>query len=191
MGQPPLTVKRWKRAEYERLVDLGVFAGDPVELIGGHLIVAEPQNSPHATAVGAADDALRAVLPPGFIVRAQMPISLDEDSAPEPDLAIVSGRRADYGQGHPTRAMLVIEVADSSLPFDRRDKGSLYARARIAEYWIVNLSDRVLEVYRDPAPDPAAPHGWRYRAMSGLRPPATVAPMALPLAQVRVGDLLG
>jgi Uma2 family endonuclease len=87
--------------------------------------------------------------------------------------------------------VLVIEVADSSLPFDRRDKGSLYARARIAEYWIVNLSDRVLEVYRDPAPDPAAPHGWRYRAMSGLRPPATVAPMALPLAQVRVGDLLG
>lgn len=191
MGQPPLTVKRWKRAEYERLVDLGVFEGDPVELIGGYLIVAEPQNSPHATAVGAADDALRAVLPPGFIVRAQMPISLDEDSAPEPDLAIVSGRRADYGQGHPTRAVLVIEVADSSLPFDRRDKGSLYARARIAEYWIVNLSDRVLEVYRDPAPDPAAPHGWRYRAMSGLRPPATVAPMALPLAQVRVGDLLG
>ena len=97
MAQPPLTVKRWRRAEYERLVDLGVFADDPVELIGGHLIVAEPQNSPHATAVGAADDALRAMLPPGFIVRAQMPISLDDESEPEPDLAVVSGRRADYG----------------------------------------------------------------------------------------------
>ena len=191
MGQPPLTVKRWKRAEYERLVDLGVFAGDPVELIGGHLIVAEPQNSPHATAVGAADDALRAALPPGFIVRAQMPISLDDESAPEPDLAVVSGRRADYGQGHPTRAVLVVEVADSSLHFDRRDKGSLYARARIAEYWIVNLIDRLLEVYRDPEPDPTAPHGWSYRAVSRLAPPALVAPMAIPSAEVRVGDLLG
>lgn len=112
-SRPPLTVKRWKRAEYERLVDLGVFEGDPVELIGGYLIVAEPQNSSHATALGAADDALRAVLPPGLIVRAQMPISLDDESAPEPDLAVVSGGRA-----------------DSSLHFDRREKGSLYARAR-------------------------------------------------------------
>lgn len=191
MGQPPLTVKRWKRAEYERLVDLGVFAGDPVELIGGHLIVAEPQNSPHATAVGAADDALRAALPMGFIVRAQMPISLDEDSAPEPDLAVVRGRRGDYSQEHPTRAVLVIEVADSSLHFDRREKGSLYARARIAEYWIVNLIDRVLEVYRAPEPDPTAPHGWRYRAVFRLAPPAMVAPVALPPAQIRVGDLVG
>jgi Uma2 family endonuclease len=191
VGQPPLTVKRWKRAEYERLVDLGVFAGDPVELIGGHLIIAEPQNSPHATALGAADDALRAVLPPGFIVRAQMPMALDDDSAPEPDLAVVSGRRADYGQGHPTRAVLVVEVGDSSLQFDRRDKGSLYARARIAEYWIVNLIDRVLEVYRDPEPDPTAPHGWGYRSVSRLTAEALVAPAALPAAQVRVADLLG
>jgi Uma2 family endonuclease len=191
VGQSPLTVKRWKRAEYERLVDLGVFEGDPVELIGGHLIVAEPQNSPHATAVGAADDALRAVLPPGFIVRAQMPMALDDESAPEPDLAVVAGRRADYGQGHPARAVLVVEVADSSLQFDRRDKGSLYARARIAEYWIVNLIDRVVEVHRDPAADSTAPHGWAYRSVSRLAPPAVVTLLALPSVQVRAGDLLG
>lgn len=190
MAQPPLPLKRWKRAEYERLVDLGAFEGDPVELIGGQLIVAEPQNSPHATAVGAADDALRAVLPPGFLVRAQMPMALDDESAPEPDLAVVSGRRADYRHGHPTRAVLVLEVADSSLHFDRHDKGSLYARARIAEYWIVNLIERVLEVYRDPEPDPAAPHGWSYRSVSRLAPPAVRALGALPSVQVQVGDLL-
>jgi Uma2 family endonuclease len=184
-----LTLRRWKQAS-ARLVDLGVFEGDPVELIGGQLIVAEPQNGPHATAVGAADDALRAVLPPGFFVRSQMPIDLDDESAPEPDLAVVPGRRVDYGHGHPTRAVLVVEVADSSLHFDRRDKGSLYARARIAEYWIVNLIDRVLEVYRDPEPDPVAPHGWGYRSVSRLASPAVVAPVALSLAQVRVGDLL-
>ncbi len=190
MAQLPLTLKRWRRVEYERLVDLGAFEGDPVELIGGQLIVAEPQNSPHATAVGAADDALRAALPPGFIVRAQMPVALDEDSSPEPDLAVVPGRRADYRRAHPTRAALVVEVADSSLQFDREEKGSLYARARIAEYWIVNLIDRVLEIYRDPAPDPAAPHGWRYRSASALAPPAVVTPVALPSARIRIADLV-
>ena len=190
MEQPPLSLRRWKRVEYERLVDLGVFERDPVELIGGQLIVAEPQNSPHATAVGAADDALRAALPPGFIVRAQMPVALDDESSPEPDLAVVSGRRADYQLAHPTRAALVVEVADSSLQFDRQEKGSLYARARISEYWIVNLIDRVLEIYRDPAPDPAAPHGWRYRSVATLASPSVVAPIALPTARIRIADLL-
>ena len=103
MTEPPLTLRRWKRVEYERLVDLGAFQYDPVELIGGHLVVAEPQGSRHATAVGAADDALRAILPPGWIVRAQMPVALDDESVPEPDLAVVAGVRADY-RGLPPRA---------------------------------------------------------------------------------------
>src|SRR5215470_1780304 len=124
MASAPLTLRRWTRVEYERLVDLGAFEGDPVELIGGQLYVAEPQNSPHATAAGAADDTLRAALPEGFIVRAQMPIALGDDSAPEPDLVVVPGRRADYRIAHPTSAALVIEVADSSLEFDRNEKGS-------------------------------------------------------------------
>jgi len=185
-----LTLKRWKRVEYERLVDLGVFDREPIELIGGQLIVAEPQNSPHATAVGAADDALRAALPPGFIVRAQMPVALDDESSPEPDLAVVPGRRADYRLAHPTRTALVVEVADSSLEFDRQEKGSLYARARIVEYWIVNLIDRVLEIHRDPAPDPTGPHGWRYRSVSVLAPPSVVTPVALPSARIRIADLV-
>ena len=183
-------LKRWKRVEYERLVDLGVFEGDPVELIGGQLIVAEPQNSPHATAVGAADDALRAVLPPGFIVRTQMPIALDDESVPEPDLAVVPGRRADYRRAHPTQAILVVEVADSSLRLDREEKGSLYARAQIGEYWIVNLVDRVLEIYRDPAPDPEAPHRWRYRSVVTMAPPAVIALAEFPTSLIQVADLL-
>src|SRR5256886_10465278 len=133
MTAPPLTLRRWKRVEYERLVDLGAFQHDPVELIGGHLVVAEPQGSRHATAVGAADDALRAILPPGWIVRAQMPVALDDESVPEPDLAVVAGVRADYRASHPARPALVLEVADSSLDLDREHKGSLYARARSEE----------------------------------------------------------
>jgi Uma2 family endonuclease len=190
MTQPPLTLRRWTRIEYEQLVDLGLFRGDPVELIGGQLVVAEPQGSWHATAVGAADDALRAALPPGWIVRAQMPVALDDESAPEPDVAVVSGSRADYRESHPRRPALAVEVADASLVFDRLHKGSLYARAGVQDYWIVNLIDRVLEVYREPGPDPTAPHGWRYRSVAMLAPPSVVVPLALPAAPIAVADLL-
>ena len=190
MKQTPLALRRWKRVEYERLVDLGVFEGDPVELIGGQLIVAEPQGSRHMTAVGLADDALRAVLPRGWIVRTQGPVALDDESAPEPDVAVVAGVRTDYQNAHPARPALVIEVADSSLAFDREHKGSLYARGGVQDYWIVNLRDRVLEVHRDPGADASAPYGWRYRSVQTLAPPSMVAPLALPAARIAVAGLL-
>lgn len=190
MTVPPLILKRWKRFEYEGLVDVGLFRSDPVELIGGQLVVAEPQGSYHATAVGAADDALRAILPAGWIVRAQMPLALDDESAPEPDLVVVPGIRAAYREAHPAHPALAVEVADTSLDFDRQHKGSLYARAGIQDYWIVNLIDRVLEVYRDPRPDPSAPYGWRYGSVQTLTPSAVVVPLALPSARLAVADLL-
>lgn len=114
-----------------------------------------------------------------------MPRALDEESAPEPDLAVVPGRRADYRARHPGRPVLVVEVADASLRFDRRD-----ARAGVPEYWIVNVIDRVLEVHRDPLPDPAATYGWRYRTLDRLDRGATVEPPALPGTRVAVADLL-
>lgn len=190
MAQTPLTLWRWTRTEYERLVDLGLFHGDPVELIGGQLVVAEPQGSYHATAVGVVDDALRAALPPGWIVRAQMPVALDDESVPEPDLAVVAGGRADYRHAHPARPALAVEVADSSLTFDREHKGSLYARAGVPDYWIVNLVDRALEIYRDPGPDPSAAYGWRYRSVEILSPPGVAVPLALPSTRLAVADLL-
>ena len=188
--QPPLTLRRWKRAEYERLVDLGAFEGDPIELIGGQLVVAEPQGAYHASAISAVDYSLRAVLPLGWMVRIQAPVSLDDESEPEPDLVVVRGLPADYRHSHPARPVLAVEVADSSLDFDRQHKGSLYARADIQDYWIVNLADRALEVYRDPGPDPAAAYGWRYRSAVTLTPPAVVVPLAFPASQIVVADLL-
>jgi Uma2 family endonuclease len=190
MGQIPLTLRRWQRAEYDRLVDLGMFQGEPIELIGGQLVVAEPQGAYHASAVTAVDYALRAVLPPGWIVRLQAPVSLDDESEPEPDLAVVPGRPGDYQDSHPTRPSLVIEVAESSVAFDREQKGSLYARAGITDYWLVNLADRVLEVYREPAPDASAAHGWRYGSVALLRSPAVVAPLAFADRPLAVADLL-
>ncbi len=190
MTQTPLTLRRWQRAEYERLVDLGVFQGEPIELIGGQLVVAEPQGAYHASAISAVDYALRALLPPGWMVRIQAPVSLDDESEPEPDLVVVPGLPADYRRSHPACPVLAVEVADSSLDFDRQHKGSLYARAGIQDYWIVNLVDCVLEVYRDPGPDPSAPHGWRYRSVATLTPPAVVVPLAFTSSQIAVADLL-
>jgi hypothetical protein len=82
MTQAPLTLRRWKRAEYDRLVDLGVFEGDPIELIGGQLIVAEPKGTYHTSALSIAEYALRAVLPPGWIVRTQAPVSSSRSPSP-------------------------------------------------------------------------------------------------------------
>jgi Uma2 family endonuclease len=186
MRQPALTIRRWTRAEYDRLVGLGMLDREPIELIGGQLLVAEPQGSYHAAGVGRAGDVLRAALPAGWLVRIQMPVALDDESEPEPDLAVVAGTWADYDAGHPSRPALVVEVAESSLVFDRVEKGSLYARAGIADYWIVNLVDRMLEVYREPAPDPGAPYGWRYLSGQRLGAAATVSALALPSVRVAV-----
>jgi Uma2 family endonuclease len=190
MKQSPLTPRRWGRVEYERLVDLGAFEHDSVELIGGQLIVAEPKGSEHANAVDMADDALRSALPAGWIVRVQNPLALDDESAPEPDLAVVRGPRANYRNAHPAHPALIIEVAESSLGFDRVAKGSLYARAGIVDYWIVNLVDRVVEVHRDPGADVTAPYGWRYVSLQRLRPPSVVTPLAVPAAPIPVAAFL-
>ena len=183
--------RRWTRAEYERLIEVGVFRpGDPVELLAGELVVSEPQGSEHYTAICLAEEALRAAFGPGWLVRPQGPVALDDESEPEPDLAVAPGTLRDYRREHPSRPVLVIEVAVSSLPLDRNEKSSLYARARLEDYWIVNLVDRALEVYRQPAPDPTAPYGWSYSSRQVLGPESSAAPLAAPDARVRVSDLL-
>ncbi len=191
MADIDVPLRRWTRVEYERLVECGFFQpADRIELIGGQLLVAEPQNSPHATAVGLAEDALRVVFARGWVVRGQAPIALDDESEPEPDVAVVPGTRRDYREGHPRRPVLALEVAESSLASDRRIKGSLYARAGIADYWIVNLVDHLVEVHRDPVPDSAAAYGWVYRSVEHHGPGAVLSPLALPGARVAVADLL-
>jgi len=183
--------RRWKRIEYDRLVELGVLHEDePVELIGGNLIVAEPKSSPHATAVGLVADALRAAFGGGWIVRIQDPVALDDESEPEPDVAVIAGRWRDFRADHPSRPVLVVEVADASLAFDRHVRGSLYARADVKDYWIVNLVDHVLEVYRAPIRDGSTPYGWRYGTLEVQGPDTRVSPLARPDATILVADLL-
>jgi len=191
MTAPDLRQRRWTRVEYDRLIDAGVFqTGEPIELLGGLLVVAEPQGDAHFTAIRLAEDALRAAFGRGWEVRAQGLLALDAESEPEPDVAVVPGTARDYRAGHPTHAALVVEVAEWSLRGDRGDKGSLYARAGIADYWIVNLVDGVLEVFREPVPDPAATFGWRYQFVTRIGSEASVSPLAVPAAHIPVADLL-
>ena len=191
MSSSAVRTRRFSRLEYERLIDLEIFPpGERVELVGGQLVVREPQGTPHMTAIGLADDALRVAFGPGWIVRTQGPLVVDDESLPEPDVVVVRGSRRDYASGHPTQPALVIEVAESSLTLDREQKSSLYARARVADYWIANLVDRVLEVYRDPAPAAEALYGWRYRAAQTLGADAFISPLAAPWSRILVADLL-
>src|SRR5262245_28723298 len=188
---PPVPTRRLRRVEYECLVERGLFEPDDrLELIDGLLVVREPQSAPHVVAGQLAHAALVRAFGMGWNVRPAGPVALDDDSEPEPDLAVVPGHPRDYVGGHPTRPALVVEVSLTRLAFDREYKASLYARAAIVDYWIVNLADRVLEVRRRPMTSDAAPYGWTYGALTVLGPDASVTPIAAPLVSILVADLL-
>ncbi len=174
------------------MIDAGILdENDRAELIAGEIVTKVAQKSPHATAVGLGSDALRAVAGEGFHVRVQLPLALDPDSEPEPDLAIVVGPPRAYRDAHPTSAALVVKVSDTMLiTFDRSSKASMYARAGTPEYWIVNLTSRRLEVYRDPASDAAVPLGHAYQQRLSFGPDEQVAFLAIPDVVIAVRDLL-
>jgi Uma2 family endonuclease len=182
--------RRWTKREYYRLGELGFFDGQRVELIEGRLMVHSPQNSLHATTVHQVTDLLRAAFVTGHLVRSQFPLDLGQTTEPEPDVAVVVGSLQQYRDAHPTTALLIVEVSDTTASYDRRRKGSLYARAGVPDYWIVNLQRRRLEVYRDPIADPSRRYGYRYSSRTDLVPPATVSPLALPQVAIAVADLL-
>jgi Uma2 family endonuclease len=188
--EPYVKTRRLRRVEYDRLVDLGMFAGERLELLDGLLVVREPQGSSHAAIAAHIGQVLAAAFGPGWHPRLHSPLALDDDSEPEPDVAIVTRGPLDYVSAHPSTAALVVEVADSSLNLDRRLKGGLYARAGVPEYWIVNLAEGALEVHRRPRRVAAAAYGWTYRSIEILRPPATVTPLATPVTPIPVADLL-
>lgn len=184
-------VRRWTRREYDQMVGAGIFPpGERAELIDGEIVAVTPQGSEHATAVRLVEEALRVAFAAGCDVRVQMPLAVDPSSEPEPDVAVVAGGPRDYRDGHPASALLVVEVADTTLAYDRDQKGSLYARAGVAEYWLVNLVDRRLEVHRDPAPQRESRYGCGYRDVRSHAAGDRISPRAAPHATVDVADLL-
>ena len=183
--------RKWTRAEYYRMADLGMFRDQRVELIEGTIVQMPPQKNPHAIGLGLAEDAARATFGPRHWVRTQLPLHLGPRSAPEPDVAVVPGGPRDYTRtGHPTTALLIVEISETTLAYDRGRKASLYARAKIADYWIVNLVHSRLEVRRNPVPDQGERYGWRYQDVLLLGPEDRIAPLAAPKKRVAVADLL-
>ncbi|MBI2940254.1 MAG: Uma2 family endonuclease [Chloroflexi bacterium] len=184
-------VRRWTREEYHRLAEVGVLhEDDPVELIEGEIVEMAPQGLPHATGILLADEALGNLFGSDYTVRPQLPLALGQFSEPEPDVAVVPGGPRDHATSHPTSALLVVEIADTSLAYDRDTKGSLYARASIPEYWIVDLAHRRLEIYRDPGPLPDAPFGFGYRSRRIALPDEAISPLARPEASLAVSSFL-
>ncbi len=162
-----------------------------LELIEGEVIdKMSPQESPHATGTWLSADAVNRLFTEGYIVRTQLPLVFGPHSKPEPDIAVVTGTARDYARAHPTTAVLIIEVSDSTLRYDRTTKAALYARAGIADYWILNLNDRVLEVHRQSSEMADQPLGWGYRSITRHIETDAVSPLAAPQSFITVADLL-
>jgi Uma2 family endonuclease len=183
-------IRRWTRIEYDRLVQLGIFEGERLELLDGLLAVREPQGARHATAVRRVVAALRRALGDAWQIDSHLPIALDDDSEPEPDISVVPGGPEFYRDAHPSRPLLIVEVADSSYRIDHTYKASLYARAGVPEYWVIDVVREAVEVHRSPERSPEAPHGWRYASIEALRPGSTIAPLLTPESTIAVADLL-
>jgi Uma2 family endonuclease len=171
-----------RRAEYDRLVELGVFEGERVELLDGVLVTVSPQGSRHAAVVSRLTRMLVAAVGGRGVVRVQLPFAASDTSEPEPDVVIAPPAEDDYVTGHPSSALLVIEVAESSLAYDRR-KAAKYAAAGVPEYWIVDLDANAVEVHS--APDEGA-----YGNTRVARPGEVLVPAELDGVEVDVGALL-
>ncbi len=189
-SQPSERPPRFKfsRAAYEQMARMGLFEGKRVELIEGEVIEMPPSTPEHFETGDTLNEILQAYFGKGYWVRFQGDLVLGE-SQPVPDIAVVQGDKRDYKGRHPDRALLVVEVAHTSLHYDRTDKLSLYAKAGIPECWIVNLQERQLEVYREPAPREDTPFGYGYAQITLLRPGDTVHPLAKPEPGIPVRDI--
>jgi Uma2 family endonuclease len=183
------TPKRWSKAEYHGLLDFWGENQTRYELIDGEIIQMPPQKDEHAFARSLVDYALRELFQSGFVVRIQSPLDLSAASEPEPDVMVV---KADVRtlKKHPRTASLIVEISGGSLEYDRQTKGSLYSSRGIADYWIVNLEEGTLEVYRRPAKDGSARFGYSYADTKVLRKGDTISPLAAAKTKIKVARIL-
>lgn len=174
----------WEKAQYHHMGDLGWFDDVRVELVEGEIIQMSPISSPHWKSVILTGTALRQVFGSGFVVAEQNGFDGGLRSEPQPDVAVYEGDVRDF-EALPSHALLIVEVSLSTLRFDRVRKAGVYARAGIAEYWIVNVAERVLEVHRQPSSRTGS-----YEERWTLDADASVSPLAAPEAVLKVADFL-
>lgn len=185
MVSHPLAGRRATLGEYHSLIRDGLLGEDDrVELLRGIVVSTTPQGIARARAVRELTEHFVLAARGVAKVLVQLPLTVGEDSEPEPDLAVITLAEADRRDGHPRSALLVVEVAGDSLRDDRGLKREIYAGAGVPEYWIVNLEERCIEVHRDPDPP-----GARYTAAFRVGETESVAPVALPGARLAVALL--
>lgn len=172
--------------DYHRMVEVGILAADErVELIEGQLYTMAAKGTAHSAAVTRIDRVLSQRLARQVLLRFQDPVQLSDFSEPEPDVAIAQIDPLDYEDHHPTPAEIfwLIEVADSTLRRDRDLKAPIYGRSGIREYWILDVQERCLYVFREPGEE-------GYGAEQKLSEQDTIAPLAFPDCLIQVGEFL-
>jgi Uma2 family endonuclease len=180
---------RWTVALFHRVNSTGAFEGRRPILIRGVLLEQGPMEPPHGNGVERVDAQVRLAFGTGWRFRIQLPLVLNLQTDPMPDVAVVPGPLVG-SPAHPSTAALVVEVSDTSLAFDLSEKAELYATAGVADYWVLDLNGRVLHVLRDPHPLPANLGATAYRTHTTLGPADAVSPLAAPTSTIRVADLL-
>jgi len=182
MAVGEITTKRWTTNTYFRLGELGLLDDGRTELIDGEIIVMSPQGGRHAQIVSRLRRALQAAFGLENDVRVQSTMRLSETTAPEPDVSVIAGDPIDHPD-LPTTALLVAEVSDSTIKFDREQKELVYARANIPEYWLVNLKTNQVEVRRQPT-------AAGYKEILTFEVGDQIAPVTLPGVQIAVVSFL-
>jgi Uma2 family endonuclease len=167
-----------------------VFDGLKTMLLDGEIYAMTLPAPPHNLSLGLTEDWLRVAFATGHHVRNRMAFDVGARDDPGPDLAVVVGSRRDYAARQATAAVLVVEVADSSLFVDTTTKAELYATAGVPDYWVLDLEHRQLLVFRDPQPLPKGLGATAYRTHLTFTPTDRVSPLAAPTASVLVSDLL-
>jgi Uma2 family endonuclease len=177
--------RRFTADEFERMGEVGILTHDRVELIAGEIVTMSPIGSPHAAVVDRVNHRLALVAGGLAIVRVQGPIRLDAYTQPQPDIALLRLRDDYYRPGHPQPAdvLLIIEVADASLRYDREIKAPLYARAGIVEYWLSDLTGETVTCH-------ASPREGVYSEVTVHRPGESLALRSLPGVTLTVDDLV-
>lgn len=181
------TPRLWTVEEYHRMAEAGILQPDErVELIAGQVITKmSPQGSPHASAITRTNRAIGNRLGESVLLRLQLPIQLNDNSEPEPDVAVVRVDPLDYADHHPTASdvYLIVEVADTSLKIDCEVKAKDYARSAIADYWVLDVNNRQLHVFREPTED-------GYQSEVILEEDATISPLQFPTCTISVSEIL-
>jgi Uma2 family endonuclease len=182
--------KRWTREEYYRLAEQGWFQNQRVELIDGEIYLLSPQSPQHFSSIERVRKLLEKVFGEAYWIRSQGPLLHGDYSEPEPDIAVVRGSIDDHDAQHPRDSVLVVEVSKSSLRYDKQEKQFLYASMKIADYWILDLDNRQLIIYRDPKPSPDSPLGFAFSTMQVLGEEAAASPLELPGIKLAVSSML-